>query len=627
MREPSLYEELKSRMKKQSNILLFITLFAVEIAICTDRWLAPAQAIAATSGYALRFFGNGINDIDRVKIQIDDPATANPGPPADVGTTDFTLEFWMKASASENTASAVQCGSNINWIYGNIIFDRDRFNQDRKFGLSIAGGLLVFGVSGDGTGDRTICGVTDILDSQWRHVAIQRRRSDGQMWLFVDGFLEAQANGPDGDISYPDDGVPGNFCGGNGKQPCTNSDPYLVIGAEKHDAGPQFPSYSGWVDEVRLSNVLRYSGNFTPPILPFSPDGDTVALYHFDEGQDNVIDDSSGAIGGPSNGVRRLGGSPAGPLWVTDTPFDLPPDTTPPTAAIVSPHTNSTVSGTIIVTADASDESGVAGVQFLLNGMDLGSEDATEPYSIAWNTLGVANGSYTLRARARDMAGNQGESEDVTVIVFNPQPLPSDLIAAYSFDEGSGTTVADASGNGNTGVLINGPVWDIGKIGGALRFDGIDDKVSIPNANFDGTGEITLVAWIKAESTGGRYHLQRIMENTYLMFEVDRRRRRLLFTSRKGNKQFTGRESLALDVWQHVAVTRDVTGQFISFYINGVKTERVTKRLPLGNNNFAIGGSVKNKAKSFRGWIDEVQIYERMLSDAEIQTLYLHSAQ
>jgi hypothetical protein len=278
--------------------------------------------VAAAQSYSLRFFGNGTNDIDRVKIRVDDPANSNPGPPADVGATDFTIEFWMKGSAAENTSGAVTCGSNVNWIYGNIIVDRDRYNQDRKFGLSIAGGRLVFGVSGNGTGDRTICGGANVLDNQWHHVAVQRRRSDGWLWIFVDGALDAQGDGPDGDVSYPDNGVPGNFCGG----PCTNSDPYLVFGAEKHDAGPEYPAFSGWMDEVRLSTVLRYSGSFQRPLTPFVTDTNTAALYHFDDGSGDTVRDTSGAPGGPSNGVRRFGGAPAGPAWSTDVPgFVGPP--------------------------------------------------------------------------------------------------------------------------------------------------------------------------------------------------------------------------------------------------------------------------------------------------------------
>jgi len=272
------------------------------------------SALSQETGYSLRFYGNGDDDIDRVKISIDNPPT-----PADIGATDFTIEFWMKAIASENPADAITCGETYDWIHGNIIIDRDRVTS-KAFGISVAGGVVTYGGLRDGNDWPeiwTICGSTYVLDQQWHHVACQRRRSDGWMWLYIDGKLEAEAYGPQGDLSYPDGAV-------SDIQP---NDPFIVIGAEKHDAGPEYPSFSGWVDEVRLSNVLRYNTDFEPSSEPFSTDSNTMALYHFDEGSGDVINDVSGAVGGPSNGVRKFGGSPAGPEWSTDTPFDsLPPD-------------------------------------------------------------------------------------------------------------------------------------------------------------------------------------------------------------------------------------------------------------------------------------------------------------
>ena len=99
---------------------------------------------------------------------------------------------------------------------------------------------------------------------------------------------------------------------------------FLVLGAEKHDAGPAYPSYSGWLDDLRLSGVLRYAASFTPPAVPFVPDASTRALYAFDEGAGDAVHDASGASGGPSHGERRFGGSPAGPEWSTLTPFPPP---------------------------------------------------------------------------------------------------------------------------------------------------------------------------------------------------------------------------------------------------------------------------------------------------------------
>ena len=260
--------------------------------------LGADSAIGAAS---LRFYGNGSGDIDRVKIPIDDPSNSNPGPPADVGATDFTIEFWMKAVAADNPTPSVPCGANQNWKNGNLIVDRDRLGQDRKFGVSVAAGKIVFGVSGDGTGDRTICGSRSVLDDVWHHVAVERRLSDGHLWIFVDGVLEAEGDGPNGDVSYPDDATPAD-----------PNDPFLVIGAEKFDTGSP---YGGTIDELRISTVLRYTAAFTRPNTAFAADANTAALYHFDEAAGAVAADSSGAAGGPSDGNLAVGGSPSGPEW------------------------------------------------------------------------------------------------------------------------------------------------------------------------------------------------------------------------------------------------------------------------------------------------------------------------
>ncbi len=267
-------------------------------------FLSAETVGAQTAGGSLRFFGNGVGDIDRVKIRIDAPEV-----PADIGAGDFTLEFWMKAAPGENTASGCAAGE-IGWITGNIIFDRDIYgNGDYgDFGLSLFESGLSFGVGRSSSG-AGLCGSADVADGGWHHVAVTRRASDGTMRLYVDGRLDGSAIGPTGDLSYR-----------NGR-PGAPNDPFLVIGAEKHDAGSAYPSFSGWIDEVRLSTFVRYGASFAAPTSPFVADAATVALYHFDEGAGNVLRDSSGALGGPSDGNVRVGGSPTGPLWSTDAPF------------------------------------------------------------------------------------------------------------------------------------------------------------------------------------------------------------------------------------------------------------------------------------------------------------------
>ena len=104
-------------------------------------------------------------------------------------------------------------------------------------------------------------------------------------------------------------------------------------------------------------------------------------------------------------------------MWRNDLLFT--PDTTTPTVSMTAPTGGSTVSGTIAVSANASDNVGVAGVQFLLDGAIFGAEDTTSPYSIVWNTTTATNGSHSLTATARDTAGNQTTSAAVAVTVSN----------------------------------------------------------------------------------------------------------------------------------------------------------------------------------------------------------------
>lgn len=91
-------------------------------------------------------------------------------------------------------------------------------------------------------------------------------------------------------------------------------------------------------------------------------------------------------------------------------------DTTAPTVSITAPTAGGTVAtGDIVVSATATDNIGVAGVWFRVDGAYIGTEDLTAPYSIVWNTVGVANGPHTLTAVARDAAGNQTISAPITV--------------------------------------------------------------------------------------------------------------------------------------------------------------------------------------------------------------------
>src|SRR5262249_34934925 len=96
-----------------------------------------------------------------------------------------------------------------------------------------------------------------------------------------------------------------------------------------------------------------------------------------------------------------------------------PPDTTPPTVSILAPASGTTIAGPTTLYANASDNIGVVGVQYYLDGSPLGSELGTSPFTTTWNTTSTTNASHTLTAVARDGSGNMTTSAPVTFTVSN----------------------------------------------------------------------------------------------------------------------------------------------------------------------------------------------------------------
>jgi parallel beta-helix repeat protein len=131
-------------------------------------------------------------------------------------------------------------------------------------------------------------------------------------------------------------------------------------------------------------------------------------------------------------------------------------DNTPPTVALTAPSDNATVTGTIPVSADASDNAGVIGVQFKVDGINLGTEVAMAPYSMSWDTSTVANGVHSLTALARDAAGNTTTSVAIGVVAANIDTTPP-TVAISAPVEGAtvhGTILVSAEASDN--VIVQG---------------------------------------------------------------------------------------------------------------------------------------------------------------------------
>jgi endonuclease I len=129
-----------------------------------------------------------------------------------------------------------------------------------------------------------------------------------------------------------------------------------------------------------------------------------------------------------------------------------PTDTTAPVTSITAPASGATVSGTVAVSASATDAVGVTKVEFFLDGA-LQATDTTSPYSWSWSTTASANGSHSLTAKAWDAAGNAGTSTAVTVTVSNDTTPPvASISAPASGATVSGTVAVSASATDAVGV-------------------------------------------------------------------------------------------------------------------------------------------------------------------------------
>jgi TM2 domain-containing membrane protein YozV len=305
-------------------------------------------------------------------------------------------------------------------------------------------------------------------------------------------------------------------------------------------------------------------------------------------------------------------------LTVTYTP----PDVTAPTIGITTPTANPTLSVTttpLTVGGTAGDNVGVTQVSWTNDRGGSGTATGTT----AWSVVNVAllAGDNVLTVTARDAAGNV--ATDILTITYQPAPPPSGLVAAWGFNEGTGTTVADVSGNNNTGT-ITGATWSTqGRFGGALTFNGTSNVVvvnSAPSLNL--TAAMTVSAWVypTASQSGWRTIVQRQVDAYFLHASNSAGALRPAGggTFNGTNTYVGGPSAIAVNTWTHLAVTYD--GATIRLFVNGtqVATTPQTGSIETNTNPLRIGGNTYGEY--FQGRIDDVRIYSRALTATDIQS-------
>jgi hypothetical protein len=204
-------------------------------------------------------------------------------------------------------------------------------------------------------------------------------------------------------------------------------------------------------------------------------------------------------------------------------------------------------------------------------------------------------------------------------------PLKSGLVGWWTFDgPNMVNNVTDSSGQGNTGFM-NGftstsSAQIPGKIGQALSFDGVNSRV-LTGSDFIGTSDVTVTAWIFPRSSGGSA-LGEIINNGKFLFYTRGSSQNLAFKAQDSTLSQSANNSITYGTWQFVSVTR--SGTTVNLYVNGVLsgTANQTNDAPLAGSTNVFIGNRNGNAEGFDGYIDDLRVYNRVLSTSEVSQLY-----
>jgi prepilin-type N-terminal cleavage/methylation domain-containing protein len=202
----------------------------------------------------------------------------------------------------------------------------------------------------------------------------------------------------------------------------------------------------------------------------------------------------------------------------------------------------------------------------------------------------------------------------------------SDAVADWEFDEGSGTTAIDSSGNGNNATLVNGPTWRCASTntsntpsgqGCALSFNGVNNYVT---STVSGLGDGTISLWLNNQSSLPG-HVVLGKRNTGCFGSA-------VYINTPGTQLTfynTGPEALIgiiqTNKWNHLAIVRTGSGAEADFYLNGTLALKNSFNINL-NDLIATIGATCAGVNAFTGYIDNVRLYSTALGAARIKKLY-----
>jgi len=210
------------------------------------------------------------------------------------------------------------------------------------------------------------------------------------------------------------------------------------------------------------------------------------------------------------------------------------------------------------------------------------------------------------------------------VITSAAKATDPDLIGYWKFDETSGTTAQDATGNGNDGTLNGDPQWVAGKLGGALEFDGEGDYVDIGNDPiFNITDQITVACWIKVSQFTDSWQAIFTMGDDSWRLQRQTTTDNLCWactgvTGTPGDWWLHGDVNVNDGEWHHTAGVYDGSKYYL--YVDGDldASKDTSGTMSISSYPVLIGANAQQSGREFEGLVDDVRIYKRALNETEI---------
>lgn len=232
-------------------------------------------------------------------------------------------------------------------------------------------------------------------------------------------------------------------------------------------------------------------------------------------------------------------------------------------------------------------------------------------------------GFYQIRLRSSDAGGNTDQGKIVWRGLMGAY-LDLTPLSAWSFGEGTGTTTADVTGNGYDGTLNGNVTWSPDTPSGSgysLAFDGTNGYVSVPSTFNAADGAFSATAWFNVtEHNNGHIILSQPAGTGAAVAWAAINGSGYIYSWLGGSRMLSP-DSVTTGEWHQVAMTYDPDTQVKSMYLDGVLVASETTVMPSNTAGFYIGTN-DALAKYFKGNLDDIAIYGKALSAAEVAALY-----